>query len=321
MTTETVSLGLTKATYGSEVGVWDAFERQDRDRLEARLATPFAGDPNGSVAGYWLGQLVYNSSASFPYICTASGSASTAVWTRLDTNINALGNINALAALTAPAIDDLFAIWDLSASGNRSISLANHMKVIAGLTAMTASDIDLANDIVLIYDASASDIRRGNPNHLLGLGKLIGRATYTTAATFALTAASDVIPIDDTVPENIEGIEILSGNYTASATTTPLRISADIPIFGAAVTYVAAIFGSASLALAAALSSPGSAGTSGQILRVVYEGFATATTAITYSIRTSRDPTGNTLYINSNTANRLLGGVQSVKLTIEEFKL
>lgn len=191
MTTETARLGLTKATYGSEVGTWDVFERQDRDRLEDRLSTQFAGSPVGNVAGYWEGQRCTDTTNDLEYICTATGPAASASWVLLATRINALGNIDDLVALTAPAIDDLFAVWDLSASGNRAISFANALNVVTGLTALTASDTDLSNDLIYLYDTSASQVKKGTPQNFSGIDP-IAYSARALSASFAVSFGSQI---------------------------------------------------------------------------------------------------------------------------------
>lgn len=61
--------------------------------------------------------------------------------------------ITTLSALTAPASDDELAIYDLSATRDMKITLANLLKVIDALTAETAP---AAADELALYDASAS---------------------------------------------------------------------------------------------------------------------------------------------------------------------
>jgi len=46
-----------------------------------QLITPFAGDPNGNVAGTIYQQFVWDTVSFKLYICTATGTSSTAVWT------------------------------------------------------------------------------------------------------------------------------------------------------------------------------------------------------------------------------------------------
>ena len=61
-------------------------------------------------------------------------------------------------ALTSPAVDDSFAIYDLSATAGRKITLSDTLKVISGLTA--DSSPDASADYTLTYDNSASAAKK-----------------------------------------------------------------------------------------------------------------------------------------------------------------
>lgn len=106
-TTYTNRLGQSKILQGEEQDNWDDLQRQDADRLEERLSTQYAGNPNGNVAGYWVGQFCYDTTNGRPYICTAATAvAATSVWVSLAIVIGALirlteaksANYTALAA-------------------------------------------------------------------------------------------------------------------------------------------------------------------------------------------------------------------------------
>lgn len=65
---------------------WGQYWRAMSDDLEARLATQYAGDPNGNVAGFWVGQTCTDTTNSVIYVCTtATGVAGTSVWQDLET--------------------------------------------------------------------------------------------------------------------------------------------------------------------------------------------------------------------------------------------
>lgn len=66
--------------------------------------------------------------------------------------------INLLTAETSPATDDELALFDASASTADKITLANLLKVINSLTAETT--LDDANDSLVFYDNSASAVRK-----------------------------------------------------------------------------------------------------------------------------------------------------------------
>lgn len=318
MSTETARLGLTKATYGEYPGTWDQYARQDRDRLEDRLSTVYAGDPNGNVAGYWEGQRCTDQTNNRLYICSATGVAAVAVWTEIGSYAGFVGSINALTALTAPAVDDLFAIWDLSASGNRSLSFANFLTLMASLTALSASDIVMATDQLMIYDVSATTAKKIAPNDLAGLSKVVGR---TVVQNSAYTTVTTTFPSDNTKPQITEGTELFSGAYTASATTNKLRIEGRINFIpnSNAGTFAAIFDGSAD-----AIWAGGTFGLSGRQsgLSILHEFFPTATTAITYSVRFGADDVdaGVNLFVNGDSGAALFGGVNISELVITELK-
>lgn len=67
-------------------------------------------------------------------------------------------DITGATALTDPAVDDEFLIYDLSATTNKKITLANHLKVINALT--EDSSPDSAADFLLSYDTSATSAKK-----------------------------------------------------------------------------------------------------------------------------------------------------------------
>lgn len=69
---------------------WHTLLNQNLQRIEDRLTAQFAGDPNGNVAGFWVGQWCYDTTNGVFYKCTtASGVAGTSVWA--STAVNAAG--------------------------------------------------------------------------------------------------------------------------------------------------------------------------------------------------------------------------------------
>lgn len=78
--TYTLNLGLSQAAKGDLVGQWITIWNQDNQRMEDRLTTTYAGDPNGNVAGDFIGQRCWDSVNKLQYICTTTGIASVAVW-------------------------------------------------------------------------------------------------------------------------------------------------------------------------------------------------------------------------------------------------
>lgn len=191
MTTATARLGLTMATYGEGPGGWGTWWNDNCNELEARLSSIFAGNPNGNVAGYWEGQRCTDQTNNKLYICSATGNAASASWTEIGSYAGFVGSINALTAATSPAIDDLLAMWDLSASGNRAITFKNYLRVVEQLTALTASDTDLTNDKIFLWDDSADEMKYGSPQNFSGIDP-IAYSARALSATMAVTLATVV---------------------------------------------------------------------------------------------------------------------------------
>lgn len=75
--------------------------------------------------------------------------------------------IDWLTALTAPAVGDLLAVYDASATGERKITLSNLLKVINGLTEDTAPDTTA--DFVVTYDTSAAGPKKVKLQNFAGV--------------------------------------------------------------------------------------------------------------------------------------------------------
>lgn len=185
----TTKLGLAKQAQGENTGNWDDLERQDRDRIEERLATSYAGDPNGNVIGYFIGQYCWDSTNSILYACTTDGDASTAVWAKVNTPANVISSgyldTDGTAPTTAPSCDnsatDGLAIGNgavVAAAGTRALSLGASYSSGADALAAQIGDststygAQAANAVALGYRAKVTGAR----------GFVAGGSTNTCAA-------------------------------------------------------------------------------------------------------------------------------------------
>jgi hypothetical protein len=108
---------------------------------------------------------------------------------------------------TAPAVDDLVALYDFSAggTGGRKMTLANLLKVLNALT--EDADPDGTADFVLTYDASANEVKKAK---LYNASRLIPQNSQSAAYTLVLAdagkhilhPASDNNPRTFTIPAN-----------------------------------------------------------------------------------------------------------------------
>lgn len=106
--------------------------------VSSTLIAPFAGDPNGNVAGTQYKNLVWDTSGSVLYICVTTGTSSTAVWepvapvtpfnwnvinvtsANMSGNNGYISNNGSLVTLTLPttsAVGQVFNIVGLGAGG------------------------------------------------------------------------------------------------------------------------------------------------------------------------------------------------------------
>lgn len=151
-------------------------------------------------------------------------------------------------------------------------------------------------------------------------GKLVDRAygEYTTN-----TSSSSTIPIDDTIPQSGEGVQIISVSITPKSTTNRIRARFRGQFYGfdgaaspVAASVVCALFqDSVANALAASIGRTGDAGGYGNF-DLEYEYVPATTSAITLKIRVGGD--GSTWYLNGANG-RKFGGVSRCTLVVEEL--
>lgn len=92
----------------------------------------------------------------------------------------------ALAAITAPALDDVLKIEDTSAVGRATITLLNLFKVLGLLT--TEASIAVAADFLPFYDTSATEPRKLTPEQLVtALGATAAEQEAGTLGTRIVT--------------------------------------------------------------------------------------------------------------------------------------
>lgn len=144
--------------------------------------------------------------------------------------------------------------------------------------------------------------------------QVVEATPYTT-----YTGTAVVIPADDTVPQNTEGLEILSVTITPTSATSRLRIE-HLGMYarsnsGTFVT--AALFqDSTAGALAAASTRQFDSGETGQIV-VQHEMVAGTTSPTTFKIRFGASAT--TAFVNGTSAARLFGGISAARLRVTEI--
>jgi len=177
-----------------------------------------------------------------------------------------------------------------------------------------------ANNIVQLNGSSQLPAVDGSQLTNVGGGKIVSRY-YAEYTTYSSTAAD--LPADDTIPQNTEGVEILTlTTGTLSAATNRLRIT-----YGGTFTSdttgakcTAALFDGTSNAIHAITGTRASASNSHPYpLNGVYEYAPGATTAKTISVRYGANGS-DTMYVNGIHTGRLFGGVLAWTLVVEEIE-
>jgi hypothetical protein len=210
------------------------------------------------------------------------------------------------------------------ANGQLANMAANTVKVRAANTSGVPSDLALSASQLLgrgsTGDVAALSVSNGvriNGTTLeAALNCVIDRAyaSYTTATTL-----STAIPIDDTIPQNTEGTQILSASITPKTTTNRIRARFQgflVGSAGAGGTAAAALFVNSG---ANALATSAAAHDGGNLRAIIleHEFVPGSTSAQTLAIRVG----GNaTILMNStNGSSRAFGGVAAATLVLEEI--
>jgi hypothetical protein len=158
-------------------------------------------------------------------------------------------------------------------------------------------------------------------NVLLAPGAVAGQVVQRThlPLTSVVAVAAD-IPIDDTVPQNTEGTQVLSHAHTPLAVGNKLlvRVNLTLTTGGGSPTVAAALFRSGSASAIAATLVDGPAQTS-----VTFEAEYTVVTnlnPITFTVRVGHG--GGTCVVNGDaSSNRFFGAITKSSITVEELKV
>lgn len=148
-------------------------------------------------------------------------------------------------------------------------------------------------------------------------GAIIDRAYAEYTANANLTT---ILPVDDTIPQDTEGTQILSVTLTPKSVTNRVRIRfrGEAVVDTAAVAAGAAIFSSASAnALRSGYGAPYT-NNAAVTLALEHEYVPGVTTALTFSVRAGPGSAA-AMRFNGTTASRVMGGAMAATLVIEEI--
>lgn len=147
------------------------------------------------------------------------------------------------------------------------------------------------------------------------VGSLLNANLWEYTANADLTT---IIPLDDTIPTNTEGVQILSQTWTPASATN--RIEIEFECFGASATadayrLVAAIFVDGTC-VRATVSATGAGSSLNVTCRVSF--LAGSTTTKTVTVRVGPSAAG-TIRLNGTSAARFFGGTAAATLSIREY--
>lgn len=184
---------------------------------------------------------------------------------------------------------------------------------------VTLTDADWFNDVNRLHYTIFGDPATiaAARQTFIPTGGIIQAVEATPYATYASSAA--IIPVDDTIPQITEGVQILTVDITPTSATNRLVIDALAFLSGdAARVFTMALF-QVGTADALAVAADASAAVNNIMsVPIHHEMAAGATTTLTFTVRVGI-ATG-TIYINGNSTTRLYGGKMACRLRIAEVK-
>lgn len=147
-------------------------------------------------------------------------------------------------------------------------------------------------------------------------GKVLGQAYIETTALISGTTA---IPVDDTIPQNTEGLAVLERSYTPISATSKIVVMVGAPVScGSNQQLVGALFVDSTANALAAQETRAEAGGS-MIMAMTHEETSASTTLRTYKYRIGG--TGTTININGVAGTRRFGGVSKTFIKIIEIEV
>ncbi len=139
-------------------------------------------------------------------------------------------------------------------------------------------------------------------------------------ATNTVDTGTDIIPLDDTIPQNTEGKEFITLAITPKSATNKLNIKAEIQCsFTVAADIVAALFRDSTADAITATAIFQSSPNGRTRLRLSASVTAGSTSATTFKVRAGGSVAG-TITVNGSAGARLFGGINLSSITITEVK-
>lgn len=152
-----------------------------------------------------------------------------------------------------------------------------------------------------------------------------GRVLQTAFSIYTQnTSCTTKIPLDDTIPQNTEGDELVTCAITPKSATSKLRIEVMTgplsPAANSAAIIIAAIFRDDIANAVGATYVANNSSNIGQLqASLICEVTSGALTATTFKLRLGPSATSAKVTVNGNSGSRFLGGTMGVTMTVTEI--
>lgn len=228
-------------------------------------------------------------------------------------------DITGTTTITSITAKSAGTVVQLQFDGILTLTNGSNLKLSSTMTTAANSTIALVSDGTNWYEIGRSPVY--SPTAANALSGSVIQTVY--AQTTDYTSVSSTIPEDDSIPQNTEGVEILTASITPNNASNYLVIT--VTSSGSNGTGAQDVFGGIfqdSTASAIAAGS-GSYPVSGEcfIFSLVYRMTAGTTSSTTFKFRIGTD-VGSPLYVNGRPggSGRRFGGTNITSILIEEIK-
>ena len=168
-------------------------------------------------------------------------------------------------------------------------------------------------------EAGTATNKTMNPARTKDAINMLGGMLQSVSATYtANTALSTTIPLDDTIPQNTEGTEILTVSITPKSASSTIEVEFQCTGASAsAQTMIVALFkDSGADAIAATAVGGSGSGAKPNLLRLIHREASGSKTARTYKINVGMN--SGSITMNGATTGRYMGGTEACYLIARE---
>lgn len=148
-----------------------------------------------------------------------------------------------------------------------------------------------------------------------------GFAVQQASTNFsAVATGTTLLPYDDTIPQNTEGVEFMTQAITPKSTTNILVIEATLMLASSVANNISvALFQDSTANALAAQHQTTSVGDGAACIKLTHRMAAGTTSSTTFKIRAGGSLAGTTTF-NGSGGNRKFGGITVSNITITEYK-